>query len=137
MKSTIYPWDHTQSQAGTAAWPDGNQPGTAARSEPFLRVASALFSTPRISEVVHKSISKLLVCTCKICILFHSKSSFEALATKQGTSFSVATGIREGRGGQAGRELESSLSRFSMTITFTSGLILECKLKQNQRCSSV
>lgn len=50
MKSTIYPWDHRQSQAGRAAWPDGKQPGTAARTEPFLRVASALFSTPHISE---------------------------------------------------------------------------------------
>lgn len=117
------------SQAGTAAWPDGKETATAARREPSLRIASALYSTPHISEdkwCTSQSQNDLLV-LAKSVFYFTVKAafSFEALATKQAWG--------RGTGGQAERELESSLSRFSMTITFTSGQILECKLKQNRR----
>lgn len=94
-----------QSQAGRAAWPDGKETGTAARSEPFLRIASALFSTPHVSGgkwCISQSQNYLFV-LAKSVFYFTVKAafSFEALATKQATSFSV---VHRRGGRRTGRE---------------------------------
>lgn len=136
-RASFIPGITHQSQAGRAAWPDGKGTGTAAaRSEPFLRTAWALFSTPHISEskwCTSQSHNDLFV-LAKSVFYFTVKAafSFEALATNRPQA---STGVREGERGTGRQRMESSLSRFSMTITFTSGQILECKSKQNRRFS--